>query len=75
MSANRSVSSDVEHVDVSVGGLVFNSRACPIEPSVANGSSPLRRFIVVVLPRHEVVEIGPATRYTLRRNTASIMKI
>ena len=43
--------------------------------SVANGSPPLRRFFGDVYPRRLAVEMGPATRYTLRRNTASIMKI
>ena len=43
--------------------------------SVANDSPPLRRFFGAVLPRRQAAEMGPATRYTLRRNTASIMKI
>ena len=44
-------------------------------PSVANGSSPLLRFFGAVLPRRLAAKIVSATRYTLRRNTASIMKI
>ena len=43
--------------------------------SVANDSPPLRRFFGAVSPRRYAAEMGPATRYTLRRNTASIMKI
>ena len=53
----------------------FDSRTGQIGLSVVNGSLPLRRFFEAVLPRCQVAEIGPATRYTLRRNTASIMKI
>ena len=41
----------------------------------ANCSPPLRRFFGVVLPRREVAEMNPATRYTLWRNSASMMKI
>ena len=43
--------------------------------SVANDPPPLRHFFGAVLPRRQAAEMGPATRYTLRRNTASIMKI
>ena len=50
-----------------VGG--FNSLAGQ------NGSSPLRRFFVAVLPWREAAKTGRATRYSLRRNTASIRKI
>ena len=56
-------------------GLGFNSRAGHIELSVTNGSPPLRRFFGAVLPRRCAAEMDPATRYMLRYNTASIMRI
>ena len=40
--------------------------------SVANGSPPLRCFFGAALPRRKAAKMGPVTRYTLRRNTASI---
>ena len=43
--------------------------------SVANDSPPLQRFFGAVMPRREAAEMSSATRYTLRHNTASIMKI
>ena len=43
--------------------------------SVANDSPPLQRFFGAVLPRREAAKMGPATRYALRCNAASIMKI
>ena len=43
--------------------------------SVANGSPLLRHFFGVVLPRRQAVEMGPATRHTPRRDTASMIKI
>ena len=39
-----------------------------------NGSPSLRCFFEAVLARHQTAEMDPVTRYTLRRNTASIMK-
>ena len=42
---------------------------------VVNGSPELQRCFGAVMPRCYVAEIGPATRYTLRCNIASIMKI
>jgi len=46
-----------------------------ILPSVANSSPPLRHLRqVAMLPWRYNVEMGTATRYTLRRNTVSIMK-
>ena len=38
-------------------------------------SPTLRRFFEAVLPRPLAAETDPATRYTLRRNAASIIKI
>ena len=38
-------------------------------------SPPLRCFFVAVLSRRWATEMDPTTRHTLRRNTASIMKI
>ena len=43
--------------------------------SVAYGSPSLRCFFEAALPRRSVAEMDPATRYTLRCNIASIMKI
>ena len=44
------------------------------QTSVDSASPPLRHVFGAVLPLR-LAEMGPATRYTLRRNTASIMKI
>ena len=38
-------------------------------------SPPLHRFFEAELPRCAAVEMDPAAHYTLRRDTASIMKI
>ena len=57
------------------GGSEFDSRAGQIGQNVANGPPPLRRFFGAVLPRLLAAEIDPATRYTRRRDIASIMKI
>ena len=65
----------VDHIAMGARGLGFDYRAGQIGHSVANGSLPLRRFFGAVLPRRQAVEMCLATRYTLRRNTASIMKI
>ena len=62
-----------EDIAIGAGSLWFESRVGQIEHSVANGSPPLRCFFRAVLPRHLVAEMGPATRYTLRRNNVSIM--
>ena len=43
--------------------------------SVGNGSPPLRCFFGAVLPGRITAEMNAATRYTLWRNSASIMKI
>ena len=63
--------------DIAIGtrGLGFDSRAIQIGHSVANGSPLMRRLFGAVLPRRLAAEIGLVTRYTLRRNTASIIKI
>ena len=42
---------------------------------IASGSPPPRRFFGAVLPRRYTAELGPATRYTIRRTAASILKI
>ena len=66
----------VSSVDKSIGagGLGFDPRG-EIGHSVANGSPPLRRSFGAVLARRYAVHMDPASRYTLRRNAASIMKI
>ena len=53
----------------------FDSLSGQIGLSVTNGSPPLRRFLGFVLPMHLVTEMDPATRYTLRRNSASKVKL
>ena len=60
---------------LSVRNLPFDSLTGQIGNRVAKDSPLLQCFIGSVLPRRKFVEIDPATRYTLRRNTASIMKI
>ena len=57
------------------GDFRFDYLAGQIRHSVANRSQPLRRCFGAVLLRRYAVEMDPATRYTLRRNTASIMSI
>ena len=67
----------VTDIAIGVGGLGFDYRAGQIRHSVANGSLPLRSFFEAVIddqafkPR----KMGPTTRYTRRRGTASMMKI
>ena len=56
------------HIAIGVEDLWFDARAVQIGPSAANGWPPLRRFLVAVLLRRLVVELGPATRYVLHRN-------
>ena len=62
--------------DFGVGGLRFKFPANQIELSVANGSPPLQHFFrrTCVAFKHNEAEIGPATHYMFRRNTARIMK-
>ena len=64
-------------LDTSTGaeGLGFDSRTGQIGHKVVNGSPPLRYFFGAVLPWRYAAETGPATRYTLRRDTAGIMKV
>ena len=54
---------------IGAGSLGFDSQA----NQISKVSPPLRRFFGAVEPRRKVAEMGPATRYTLRRNTASMM--
>ena len=64
----------VKHIDTGTGGLRFDSLAGQIGHSVASGLPPLRRSFGAVaqaLSRRD----GPRTRYTLRHNTASVMKM
>ena len=56
-------------------GLGFDSLGAQIAHTVAYGSPPLRCFFEAVLPRRYAAKMGPATRYTLRLNTASVVKI
>ena len=60
---------------VGAESLEFDSRAGQIGHSVANCSPSLRRFFEAKLPRRDAAEIGSATLYLLRRDTAGIMKI
>ena len=69
---HRPVNEAVQDIARGAGGSWFDSRASQIRQSVANGSPPLRRF--VLLQRY-AAEIEPATRYTLWRNAARIMMI
>ena len=46
-----------------------------MEHSVAKGSPSLQRFFGAALPGRSVAEKVPASRHTLRRKTASTMKI
>ena len=57
------------------GSLRLKSRARQIRHSVANSLPPLGIFSKgAVLSGRNDAEIAPATRYTLWRNTASIIK-
>ena len=59
-----------------IGAEGLGSTPGPVKSNaVANASPLLRRFMGAVLPRHLPTEMGPATRCTLRRNEATIMKI
>ena len=65
----------IEGIVTGAEGQGFDNRADQIGHSVINGSQSLRHFFEAVWSRRKVAEMGPATRYMLRRNTASIMKI
>ena len=60
----------VQDIAVDVGSFGFYYCAGRIVQSVNNGSPPLRRFFGA-----GDAEMDSATRYTLPRSTASIMKI
>ena len=76
-NVNRLVGVVVEDTAIGVGGLRFGSWAGQIGRSVANARPPLRRFFGVGLSNVQALSSGdgPAIRCTLRRNTASTMKI
>ena len=66
----------VKYITVGLGGVEFDSRAVQIGPNVANDLPQRRRFFEVVLAIHEVAEIrAPPHHHTLRRNTASVIRI
>ena len=52
----------------------FYSRAGQTECSDANGSPPLRCSFGAMLHKRQAAKMNPATRYTLRRIIASMMK-
>ena len=55
---------------------VWDSIPGPVKSDIlANGSPPLLCFFGAVKLTRKATETDSATRYTLRRNTASIMKI
>ena len=56
-------------------GLGFDFWAGQIWQNVANGSPPLQRFFGALLPRRLAPKMDSATRNTIPRNTASIIKI
>ena len=64
-------------LDIAIGarGLGFNSGAGQIGHSVANGFPPLRCFSELCCPGTKPRRMDPATRDTLGRGNASIMKI
>ena len=64
----------VRDLAISEGGLGFDSRAGQIEHSVSYGSPPLRLFFRSCVAQALSDGDGP-TGLTLRRNTASIMKM
>ena len=53
----------------------FDSQTCQVGHSVVISLLSLRRFFGAVLLWCNATEMSPATRYTLRRNNASIVKI
>ena len=71
----------VKHIIIGAQGLGSDLRASQIRHSVANSSvSSFRGFlrVEVVLTganKVTVAEMGPATRYTLLRITASVLKV
>ena len=71
--ANGLISLVVKHI-VGAKGLGFDFRAGQIGHNVVTGSPPLQHF-ETVLPKRLAAEIGPATRYKLRRNSASVIKV
>ena len=66
---DQPVSSVATHIAIGAESLGIDSRASQIELSVANGSPPY--FFGALFMRK--AEMGPAVRYTLGRNTASVM--
>ena len=67
----------VTDIAIFAGGSRCDARAGQILHGVANESPPfdgLSEFKALLL-RRQVVEVVPATHYTLRRNTESVMKI
>ena len=65
----------VKDIAVGAGGLEFDYRPGQIRHSVANNVTPPQRYFGAMLLRRSTAETGPATRSTLRRNTASVMEI
>ena len=65
----------VEDSAIGAAGLGFKSRAGAIGHSVANGSPQLNLVFGTVWTRRYAAKMGPATRYTIQRNSASIIKI
>ena len=62
-------------VAIAAGGLRFDYRLDQIGHSVVSCSPLLRHFFGAVLNKRKAAEMVAAARYTLRRNTASIMKV
>ena len=69
------VSAVAKHIAIGEEGMGFNFHARQIGHSVVNSSPPMRRFFGAASSRRQVMEIDLATRYTLRCNNATIMKI
>ena len=72
----RFVGLSCNDIAIDAGGLSFAPWAGQIGHSIARGSPP-RLFssnFEAELPGRSAAETGPAIRYTLWRNTASIMK-
>ena len=65
----------IKGIAIGTEGLGCDFLAGQIGLIVASGSPSVRRFFGgAVLPRGNIAEIGPATRYTLRRNIANLIK-
>ena len=62
-------------IGIGTTGLEFDSWTGQIGHGVVNGSPALRCFFAGLLPRRSAAEMDPATRYMLRRDTTSMMKI